>query len=60
MAAGDLYALAKDDLANYLSKSSHGERLKKLNIEKDIAFCLQIDTITSIPVLVGDKLVKLA
>lgn len=60
MAAGDLYALVKSDLAGYLSKSSHGERLKKLNIEKDIAFCLQIDTITSIPVLVGDKLVKLA
>lgn len=60
MAAEDLYALAKNDLASYLSKSSHGERLKKLNIEKDIAFCLQIDTITSIPVLVGDKLVKLA
>lgn len=60
MVSGDLYALVKDDLANYLSKSSHGERLKKLNIEKDIAFCLQIDTITSIPVLIGDKLVKLA
>lgn len=60
IAARDLYALAKNDLACYLSKSSHGERLKKLNIEKDITFCLQIDTITSIPVLVGDKLVKLA
>lgn len=60
MVAGDLYALAKNDLGNYLSKSSHGERLKKLNIERDIAFCMQIDTITSIPVLDGDRLVKLA
>jgi 2-phosphosulfolactate phosphatase len=59
MAAGDLYALAKNDLAGYLSKSSHGERLKKLNIEKDIAFCLQIDTIDTIPILKGDKLLKL-
>lgn len=60
MAAEDIYKIAKQDLAGYLSKSSHAKRLKKLNIDKDIAFCLQIDTITSIPVLVGDKLVKLA
>jgi 2-phosphosulfolactate phosphatase len=60
LAAEDLYKLAKNDLAGYLSKSSHGERLKKLNIEKDIAFCLQIDVIDSVPILKGDRLLKLA
>lgn len=58
MAAEDLYKVAKNDLAGYLSKSSHGERMKRLNIEKDIAFCLQIDVIDAIPVLKGHKLVK--
>lgn len=59
IAAEDLYLLAKDDLGAYLSKSSHGERLRKLGIEEDIAFCLSVDITTAIPVLDGDKLVKL-
>jgi 2-phosphosulfolactate phosphatase len=59
IAANDLYQLGKDDLDDYLSKTSHGERLKKLGIEADIAFCLQVDITTAIPVLEGEKLVKL-
>ena len=59
IASFDLYQLAKDDLNGYLKKTSHSERLKKLGIEKDIAFCLNVDTTTAIPVLEGDKLVKL-
>ncbi len=59
IAAEDLYLLAKDDLGGFLSKSSHSERLKKLGIEKDIAFCLRVDETSAIPVLEGDKLVKL-
>lgn len=59
MAAEDLYKVAKSDLGGYLSNSSHGARMKRLNIEKDIAFCLQIDIIDALPVLTGDKLVKL-
>lgn len=59
IAANDLYQLAKNDLPGYLSKTSHSERLKKLGIEKDIAFCLNVDITSSIPVLQGEKLVKL-
>jgi 2-phosphosulfolactate phosphatase len=59
IAANDLFQLGKDDIGQYLSKTSHGERLKKLGIEKDIAFCLQVDITTAIPVLDGEKLVKL-
>lgn len=58
-AAEDLYQLAKNDLPAYLSKSSHGERLKKLNIEKDIAFCLQVDVIDAVPILKERGLVKM-
>ncbi|HVV53868.1 MAG TPA: 2-phosphosulfolactate phosphatase [Mucilaginibacter sp.] len=59
IAALDLYTIAKTDLPGYLSKTSHSERLKKLGIEKDIAFCLNLDITTAIPVLQGEKLVRL-
>jgi 2-phosphosulfolactate phosphatase len=59
MAANDLFQIGKNDIGQYLSKTSHGERLKKLGIEKDIAFCLQIDITTAIPILDGEKLIKL-
>lgn len=59
IAANDLYQHAKNDLAGYLAKTSHSERLKKLGIEKDIAFCLNVDITTAIPVLEGEQLVKL-
>jgi 2-phosphosulfolactate phosphatase len=59
IAANDMYQLAKDDLNAYLKKSSHGERMKKLGILEDIDFCLNVDITTAIPVLQGEKLVKL-
>ena len=57
IAAEDLYSTAKDDLNAYLKKTSHSERLKKLGIEEDIAFCLNVDISKSIPVLEGERLV---
>lgn len=59
IASEDLYKLAKGDLGLYLKKTSHSERLKKLGIEEDIAFCLKLDITTSIPVLDGERLVKM-
>ncbi|MBD1363521.1 2-phosphosulfolactate phosphatase [Mucilaginibacter sp. ZT4R22] len=59
IAANDLFQVGKTDITKYLDKTSHGERMKKLGIEKDIAFCLQVDLTTAIPVLDGDRLVKL-
>jgi 2-phosphosulfolactate phosphatase len=59
IAANDLFQMGKHDINEYLKKTSHSERLKKLGIEKDIAFCLQVDLTTAIPVLDGEKLVKL-
>lgn len=55
----DLYELAKSDLEEFMKKTSHSERLKELNIEADIAFCLQTDVVDTIPVLDGDRLLKL-
>ena len=59
IAANDMYSLAKDDLNGYLKKTSHSARLQALGIEKDIAFCLNVDLTTAIPILDGERLVKL-
>ena len=59
IAADDLYQLAKDDLSAYTSKTAHSERLKKLGIEEDIKFCLNVDITSTIPVLKDGRLIKL-
>jgi len=59
VAAEDLYLLSKDDLRQYLRKSSHSHRLAELNIEEDVVFCLQLNVCKAIPVLEGDRLIPL-
>jgi 2-phosphosulfolactate phosphatase len=59
IAAEDMYLLAKDNLREYLYKSSHSQRLKELNIEEDIQFCLKQNICQTIPVLEGSKLVAM-
>lgn len=57
--AEDLYNIAKDDLKGYTAKASHGKRMQKLNLDEDIKFCLSQNIITDIPVLKGDRLVRM-
>jgi 2-phosphosulfolactate phosphatase len=59
IAADDLYQMAEGDLETYTAKTSHSERLKKLGIEEDIKFCLNLNIVKSIPVLRDNKLVKM-
>ncbi len=59
IAAEDMYLLAKDNLREYLYKSSHSQRLKELNIEDDIQFCLKQNICRTIPVLEEGKLVAM-
>lgn len=59
IASEDLYLKAKGGLREYLFKSSHSQRLKELNIEEDIQFCLKENICKSIPILEGDKLVRM-
>lgn len=54
-----MYQQAKGDLNAFLKESSHVNRLRKLDLEKDIEFCLQKDKYTVIPVLKDDHLVKM-
>jgi len=58
-AAMHLYDLAKEDLFSFLEKSSHRNRLKNLNLEKDINYCLTPDSCSAIPVMVKNSIVKL-
>jgi 2-phosphosulfolactate phosphatase len=59
LAAQYLYNYVKTDIVNFLQKSSHVKRLKRLGIEKDIEFCLTSDQYEVIPFLKGDKLIKM-
>jgi 2-phosphosulfolactate phosphatase len=56
IAAHALYHVAKNDLVGYLQQASHTKRLAKLNIVKDIAFCLTPNQYPIVPALVEGEL----
>jgi len=58
-AAASLYREARNDMPAYLSKASHSRRMQHLDIAKDIAFCLQEDVVSTIPVMQGETLVRM-
>ena len=57
MAAQHLYNLAKHDMVDFLKNSSHVKRLNRLDIHKDIVFCLTPDQYDVVPVLRDGALV---
>lgn len=59
IAAGYLYDLAKDDMYEFLAKTSHRHRLKNLDLEEDIKYCLQKDVLECIPIYKEGALVNL-
>jgi 2-phosphosulfolactate phosphatase len=59
IASATLYNHAKKDMLAYLSACSHVKRLKNLNIQKDIEYCLREDQFNVIPVLKEDALVDM-
>lgn len=54
--AQHLYNQAKTNIVAALQNASHVKRLKKLNIEKDIAFCVTENTYPIVPILTGIEL----
>lgn len=54
-----LYLSAKDNYFGYLKSSSHRRRLKNLNLNEDIKYCLTPNQMNVIPILRNGKLVKL-
>lgn len=59
IASNHLYNLAKDDLFAFLANSSHRNRLAKLELERDIDYCLTPNICPVIPVMDGKYLVKM-
>ncbi len=59
-AAMHLYDTAKDNMFSFLEKSSHRNRLKNLNLEKDINYCLTPDSCAAVPVLVNNTIINMA
>lgn len=51
-----LYTSAKNDMSTFLENSSHRNRLKNLNLEKDIEYCLELNTCKVVPKLTGGVL----
>jgi len=49
IASANLYSLAKNDLHGALENSSHRNRLKRLNLYKDIKYCLQLSKYDVVP-----------
>jgi 2-phosphosulfolactate phosphatase len=56
IAAKYLYLSAKDNILGYLKASSHRRRLKNLNLNEDIKYCLTPNLAPVIPILNGDRL----
>ncbi|PBQ31317.1 2-phosphosulfolactate phosphatase [Sphingobacteriaceae bacterium] len=58
IAAMELYKLAKHDLYGFLAHSSHRNRLEKLDLERDIKYCLTPNQCPVIPIMDRKFLVK--
>jgi 2-phosphosulfolactate phosphatase len=59
LAAEAMYLTARHDMMKYMEDSSHAKRLAKLNVKKDIAYCIQESIYDVIPYLSGKALVPI-
>jgi 2-phosphosulfolactate phosphatase len=59
VAAKYLYMSAKDNYMGFLKSSSHRKRLKRLNLNEDIKYCLTPNQVNVIPILKDEKLVNI-
>ncbi len=59
VAAKFIFRSAREHLWSFLRSSSHRRRLIKLNIQRDVKYCLTLDSVPCIPILKDGALVKL-
>ena len=57
LVAHSIYVNAGEDKLKFLNGCSHFRRLSKLNIQKDIEFCLQEDVYDVVPMVSGEKVI---
>ncbi len=55
-----LYRSARDNMFAFLKASSHRRRLRRLNLNEDVKYCLTPNNLTTIPILRDGYLVKLS
>ncbi len=60
IAAKFIFRSARENIFSFLKASSHRRRLRNLNLNEDIKYCLSPNTIQSIPILKDGEIVKLA
>lgn len=58
-AAKYLYNEANSNIIQFIEKSSHRIRLRKLELERDINYCFMLNQSQAIPVLVNGEIIKL-
>jgi 2-phosphosulfolactate phosphatase len=51
VAAKFIYRSARDNMFSFLRASSHRRRLRRLNLNDDVKYCLNPNTVTTIPIL---------
>lgn len=59
VAAKFIYRSARDNMFSFLRASSHRRRLRKLNLNEDVKFCLSPNTVNAIPILHKGAIQKL-
>jgi 2-phosphosulfolactate phosphatase len=59
IAAKFIYRSARQNIFGFLKASSHRRRLRRLNLNKDVHYCLTPDTCPVVPVLVNGEIVKM-
>lgn len=59
VAAKYLFQSARGNYMGYLKSSSHRRRLKRLNLNEDIKYCLTPNQMDVIPILIDGKIVKM-
>ena len=59
IAAKFIYRSARENMFSFLRASSHRRRLRRLNLNEDVKYCLRPNTLTTIPILHNGALVKL-
>ncbi len=59
IAAKFIYRSAKENIFSFLKASSHRRRLRNLNLNEDVKYCLTPNNLNTVPVLQGDKIVDI-
>lgn len=59
IAAKFIYLSAKENIFSFLKASSHRRRLRRLNLNEDVKYCLTPNTVKAIPILKDGGLVDL-